>query len=296
MGCFTAAAVQRPRDGRVRAVSVVSGHIRGLTNTIPLQVEILYNEYNSVAAFALAALLASLALVTLGLKTFLNGVMPTLSRTRSPPPLTALMFRHQDRGVEQDFGSYPALRDVSLDIAPANSSPAWPSAPARRRCCASSRGSTRPTAARFILATNTRPISRCRTARRFRFPELRAVQTYDGRRQHRFRLKARPRRSRPSRVAIYQRVTELLNWCSSRAWRALSGAAFGGQRQRVALARARHRAARAAARRAFWRAGRPCAQGSAPLAARNSQKDRPHTVFVTHDRTRRWNSPTASSC
>ncbi len=58
--------------GEFGAVSVVSGHIRGLTNTIPLQVEILYNEYNSVAAFSLAVLLASLALVTLGLKTFLE--------------------------------------------------------------------------------------------------------------------------------------------------------------------------------------------------------------------------------
>lgn len=58
--------------GEFGAVSVVSGHIRGLTNTIPLQVEILYNEYNSIAAFALAVLLASLALVTLGIKTFLE--------------------------------------------------------------------------------------------------------------------------------------------------------------------------------------------------------------------------------
>jgi sulfate transport system permease protein len=58
--------------GEFGAVSVVSGHIRGLTNTIPLQVEILYNEYNSIAAFALAVVLASLALVTLGIKTFLE--------------------------------------------------------------------------------------------------------------------------------------------------------------------------------------------------------------------------------
>jgi sulfate transport system permease protein len=58
--------------GEFGAVSVVSGHIRGATNTIPLQVEILYNEYNSVAAFALAVLLAGLALVTLGLKAFLE--------------------------------------------------------------------------------------------------------------------------------------------------------------------------------------------------------------------------------
>ena len=55
--------------GEFGAVSVVSGHIRGLTNTIPLQVEILYNEYSIAAAFALASLLALLALVTLGLKT-----------------------------------------------------------------------------------------------------------------------------------------------------------------------------------------------------------------------------------
>lgn len=58
--------------GEFGAVSVVSGHIRGLTNTIPLQVEILYNEYNIVSAFALASLLAGLALVTLGIKTFLE--------------------------------------------------------------------------------------------------------------------------------------------------------------------------------------------------------------------------------
>lgn len=58
--------------GEFGAVSVVSGHIRGLTNTMPLHVEILYNEYNFVAAFAVASLLAFLALVTLALKAFLE--------------------------------------------------------------------------------------------------------------------------------------------------------------------------------------------------------------------------------
>jgi sulfate transport system permease protein len=53
-------------------VSVVSGHIRGLTNTMPLHVEILYNEYNYAAAFAVASLLAFLALITLALKTFVE--------------------------------------------------------------------------------------------------------------------------------------------------------------------------------------------------------------------------------
>jgi sulfate transport system permease protein len=51
--------------GEFGAVSVVSGHVRGLTNTLPLQVEILYNEYNFVGAFAVASLLSALALVTL---------------------------------------------------------------------------------------------------------------------------------------------------------------------------------------------------------------------------------------
>jgi sulfate transport system permease protein len=58
--------------GEFGAVSVVSGHIRGLTNTMPLHVEILYNEYNFVAAFAVASLLAMLALVTLAIKSFLE--------------------------------------------------------------------------------------------------------------------------------------------------------------------------------------------------------------------------------
>ncbi|MFO1433643.1 MAG: sulfate ABC transporter permease subunit CysW [Candidatus Competibacteraceae bacterium] len=58
--------------GEFGAVSVVSGHIRGLTNTLPLHVEILYNEYNGVAAFACASLLTLMALVMLAAKTFVQ--------------------------------------------------------------------------------------------------------------------------------------------------------------------------------------------------------------------------------
>jgi sulfate transport system permease protein len=58
--------------GEFGAVSVVSGHIRGLTNTLPLHVEILYNEYNTAAAFSVASLLAFLALVTLVAKSLLE--------------------------------------------------------------------------------------------------------------------------------------------------------------------------------------------------------------------------------
>ncbi|MGY6662476.1 MAG: sulfate ABC transporter permease subunit CysW [Glycocaulis sp.] len=58
--------------GEFGAVSVVSGHIRGETNTMPLYVEILYNEYNFAAAFSVASVLALLAILTLGIKSFLE--------------------------------------------------------------------------------------------------------------------------------------------------------------------------------------------------------------------------------
>jgi sulfate transport system permease protein len=69
--------------GEFGAVSVVSGHIRGRTNTLPLHVEILYNEYNFQAAFAAASVLAFLALVTLVLKTVVEW-----RSARARPPLT----------------------------------------------------------------------------------------------------------------------------------------------------------------------------------------------------------------
>jgi sulfate transport system permease protein len=67
--------------GEFGAVSVVSGHIRGLTNTIPLHVEILYNEYNFVASFAVASLLASLALVTLLIKSLVEWRISAQTKT-----------------------------------------------------------------------------------------------------------------------------------------------------------------------------------------------------------------------
>lgn len=71
--------------GEFGAVSVVSGHIRGLTNTMPLHVEILYNEYNFAAAFAVASLLAILALFTLVAKTFLERKVRQETKTFITP-------------------------------------------------------------------------------------------------------------------------------------------------------------------------------------------------------------------
>jgi sulfate transport system permease protein len=67
--------------GEFGAVSVVSGHVRGLTDTLPLHVEILYNDYDYTAAFAVASLLALLALLTLAGKSFLEWRQPELRRT-----------------------------------------------------------------------------------------------------------------------------------------------------------------------------------------------------------------------
>jgi sulfate transport system permease protein len=85
--------------GEFGAVSVVSGHIRGQTNTLPLHVEILYNEYQSVAAFAVASLLALLALLTLLIKSVVEwqferdqkaaAQLPPERPTHSPLPALA---------------------------------------------------------------------------------------------------------------------------------------------------------------------------------------------------------------
>jgi sulfate transport system permease protein len=73
--------------GEFGAVSVVSGHIRGKTNTIPLHVEILYNEYNVVAAFSMASLLAFLGLVTLAAKAFLEWKVQQQLREAPAPTI-----------------------------------------------------------------------------------------------------------------------------------------------------------------------------------------------------------------
>jgi sulfate transport system permease protein len=66
--------------GEFGAVSVVSGHIRGKTDTMPLHVEILYNEYNFVGAFAVAGLLCLLAVLTIVVKTALEALQPEIGR------------------------------------------------------------------------------------------------------------------------------------------------------------------------------------------------------------------------
>ncbi len=85
--------------GEFGAVSVVSGHIRGQTNTMPLHVEILYNEYQSVAAFAVASLLALLALVTLAIKSVAEWKQARDRAASDAAPHEALVVRPLSPGI-----------------------------------------------------------------------------------------------------------------------------------------------------------------------------------------------------
>jgi sulfate transport system permease protein len=110
--------------GEFGAVSVVSGHIRGATNTLPLHVEILYNEYNYAAAFACASVLALLALVTLAIKSAVEW------RIRQQIALAAAAgegsrMSIEIRNISKNFGAFSALNNVSLEVPTANSSRCW---------------------------------------------------------------------------------------------------------------------------------------------------------------------------
>ena len=101
--------------GEFGAVSVVSGHIRGLTNTMPLHIELLYNEYNFVGAFSVAALLCLLAHRHPGAEDPPRvqpnpcTAPPCLNRVSAPMTISI-------RQIEKRFGRYPALNGVSLEI------------------------------------------------------------------------------------------------------------------------------------------------------------------------------------
>ncbi len=118
--------------GEFGAVSVVSGHIRGATNTLPLQVEILYNEYQFAAAFAVASLLALLALVTLALKFIVERRTHDAAAHRR-------RFTHEHRTARHRqalrIRSSPSTTSTSISR-PANCSRCSGRRDrARRRCC-----------------------------------------------------------------------------------------------------------------------------------------------------------------
>ena len=166
--------------GEFGAVSVVSGHIRGRTNTMPLHVEILYNEYQFAAAFAVASLLALLALTTLLVKTVVEW------RARRQLAESAAERRRTNRmsievkNITKKFGQFTALDNVDLKI-PSGELVALlgPSGSARRRFCASSPAWNSPIRGRSVRWRGRHASQRPRPPGRLRVSALRAVSAHD---------------------------------------------------------------------------------------------------------------------
>ena len=192
--------------GEFGAVSVVSGHIRGLTNTMPLHIEILYNEYNFVAAFAVATLLAGLALLTLVAKSLLEwryaGELAARIATEPEDAMSvAVTVEELDKELRPLSGAGAACRSTSRR---ASWSPCWAlRARARPRCCAPSRASNRPTAGRSSSATSMPTSSSLRERRiGFVFQHYALFRHMTVMDNIAFGLRARPRKTRPSGQAI----------------------------------------------------------------------------------------------
>ena len=267
--------------GEFGAVSVVSGHIRGQTNTMPLHVEILYNEYNFAAAFAVASLLALLALVTLVAQDRSSSGSTRPQRTPAQPRGSG---QHEHRGrATSARRSATSRRSTTSSLAVptrrAASRCSGRRARARRRCCASSPASSSPIAARSSSTARTSPTRRVRERSvGFVFQHYALFRHMTVFENIAFGLRVRPQRERPPEREIRRRVRELLELVQldGLAGR-LSHPALGRPAAaRGARARARRRAAGAAARRAVRRARREGAQGAAPLAAPAARRDARH--------------------
>ena len=217
--------------GEFGAVSVVSGHIRGETNTMPLLVEILYNEYQFVAAFAVASLLAMLALVTLVAKTVLE--------------------RHLDEGHDRmtievknlvkKFGAFAALDGVDLKVANGELlALLGPSGSGKTTLLRIIAGLDWPDAGE-VSFDGEDALARGAGERQvgFVFQHYALFRHMTVFENVAFGLRVQPRAIRKDEAAIRARVKELLDlvqldWLADRYPSQLSG----GQRQRIALARA----------------------------------------------------------
>ncbi len=252
--------------GEFGAVSVVSGHIRGRTNTMPLHVEILYNEYQFAAAFAvrLAAGAAGARHAGAQVRCVERRAAPASSAAPSErrPPNEHPAFATSTSGS----ATSPPLDNVDLDVADRRAARAARAVRvrARRRCCGSSPGSSRrPGSAILFHGEDATDVPRARSAGRLRVPALRAVPAHDRVREHRLRPARAPAQAPAERAEIReagpQRCCELVQldgWPT--AIRTSSPAASGSASRWPA--RLPCEPQRAAARRAVRRARRAVRQ------------------------------------
>ena len=259
--------------GEFGAVSVVSGHIRGETNTLPLHVEILYNEYAFAASFAVASVLTLLAFVTLALKTLVEWQQRRSAAEAAEADDTRKGSPHEHRGPQPEQGVRQLRRPRRREPRRARAASWWrcsvPRDRARPPCSASSPGWSRPIGGviRFHGEDATeQPVRERQVGFVFQHYALfRHMSVFEN---IAFGLRVRPRAVRPPEAEIRDTVMDLLQPGAAR--RAGQAPPVGALRRpapaRGARPRARGQAQGAAARRAVRRARRQGAQGAAPLA------------------------------
>ena len=267
--------------GEFGAVAVISGKIRGETITMPLMIEMSYNEYLSVAAFTMAALLATLGLVTLTLKSLLEwryADQLAAAHHRLIPERNSTM-QIEIEELAKEFGHTTALLPVSLSIpSGALVSLLGPSGSGKTTLLRILGGLEFPTSGRVLFdGQDATGMSVQERRAGFVFQHYALFRHMTIFENIAYGLRARPRKTRPTNPEIDRRVNKLLQHDPAARHRpALSQPALGrpapASRPRPG---AGHRAADAAARRAIRRARRPRAQGVARRVARDPRPDRP---------------------